>query len=314
MTSIEGAPAASGVKPQRPLGPEPDVRLGVIAALSTYLLWGFLPIYFKLIEHVDAVGIVASRIVCSLLFVMLILYLRRQFGEVRVALRNPRTVLALCLSAVLVAINWLVFIWAVSNERVLEVSFGYFINPMVSVAIGMALLGERFSRLQWVAIAIALGAIVIQAVGVGVIPWVSLALALSFAFYGYVRKTVGVGSAAGLMIETLVLVPASIGYIIYLLLGPIPDFFADPTTTFLLILTGPLTAIPLVLFAFAARQLRLSTIGMFQYIAPSLQFLTAVLLFGEALSLPRLASFALIWVSLVIFTLDGWRNRPVKPS
>src|SRR5690606_256924 len=138
----------------------------------------------------------------------------------------------------------------------------------------------------------------IQAIGLGSIPWVSLALALTFAFYGYVRKTVSVGSAAGLAIETTVLVPLSAAYIIYLLMGPVPDFYADPLTTFLLFLTGPLTAVPLVLFAFAARQLKLSTIGMFQYIAPSMQFLTAVFLFGEELTLPRLVSFALIWLSL----------------
>ncbi|HWJ87923.1 MAG TPA: EamA family transporter RarD [Pelagibacterium sp.] len=314
MTSIEGAPAVSGARSPRPTGPDDNVRLGVTAALVTYFLWGILPIFFKMIEHVDPVGVVANRIVCSLLFVGAIIWFRKQFGEVKVALRDRRTVLAMCVSAVLIAVNWLVFVWAVANQHVLEVSFGYFINPLVSVAIGLLLLSERLTRTQALAIGIAGVAIAIQAIGLGSIPWISLALAFSFAFYGYVRKTVNVGSAAGLAIETIVLFPISVAYIFYLLAGPIPDFYADPMTTFLLILTGPLTAIPLVLFAFAARQLKLSTIGMFQYIAPSMQFLTAVFVFGEELSTARLASFGLIWVSLIVFTYGSWKNRPLKPA
>lgn len=313
MTSIEGAPAAKGVRSPRPAGGD-NVRLGVIAALTTYTLWGVLPIFFKLLENVDPVGVVANRILCSLVFVALILAMRRQFGEVRVALRDRRTVLAMCASAVLIAVNWLIFVWAVGNELVLEVSFGYFINPLVSVAIGMLLLGEKLSRTQAIAIGVALIAIVIQAVGVGSMPWVSLALAFSFAFYGYVRKTVNVGSAAGLGIETAVLVPLSAAYILYLLLGPQPDFYADPMTTLFLVMTGPFTAVPLVMFAFAARQLRLSTIGMFQYIAPSLQFLTAVVLFGEELTPARLLSFFLIWVSLGIFSYGLFRARGQGPK
>ena len=314
MTSIEGAPAAKGVRSSRPTGSDDNVRLGVIAALSTYVLWGVLPIFFKFLEHVEPIGVVANRILFSLILVGLILYFRRQFGEVRTALKDRRTVLAMCVSAVLIAANWLIFVIAVGNAQILEVSFGYFINPLVSVAIGMVLLGERLSRTQAAAIAIAVVAIAIQAVGLGSIPWVSLALAFSFGFYGYVRKTVNVGSAAGLAIETAVLVPISAAYIVYLLLGPIPDFYADPTTTLLLALTGPLTAIPLVLFAFAARQLRLSTIGMFQYIAPSMQFLTAVFLFSEPLTVSRLISFALIWLSLAVFSYGSWKGRGIRPA
>ena len=314
MTSIEGAPAAKGVRSSRPTGSDDNVRLGVIAALSTYVLWGVLPIFFKFLEHVEPIGVVANRILFSLILVGLILYFRRQFGEVRTALKDRRTVLAMCVSAVLIAANWLIFVIAVGNAQILEVSFGYFINPLVSVAIGMVLLGERLSRTQAAAIAIAVVAIAIQAVGLGSIPWVSLALAFSFGFYGYVRKTVNVGSAAGLAIETAVLVPISAAYIVYLLLGPIPDFYADPTTTLLLVLTGPLTAIPLVLFAFAARQLRLSTIGMFQYIAPSMQFLTAVFLFSEPLTVSRLISFALIWLSLAVFSYGSWKGRGIRPA
>lgn len=313
MTSIEAAPAAKGVRSPRPTGPDDNVRLGVIAAVSTYALWGVLPLFFKLLEHVDPVGVVANRILCSLVFVVLILWFRHQFGEVRIALKNLRTVLTMLVSALLIGANWLIFVWAVGSGQVLESSFGYFINPLVSVAIGVVLLSERLSRGQLLAIGIAAIAILIQAADIGGVPWVSLGLALTFAFYGYVRKTVGVGSAAGLAIETLVLIPLSISYILYLLLGPSPDFYADPNTTLLLVLTGPLTAVPLVLFAFAARQLRLSTIGMFQYISPSLQFATAVFVFGEELSAVRLFSFALIWVSLAVFTYASWKDRGRGP-
>ncbi|GGA46574.1 EamA family transporter RarD [Pelagibacterium lentulum] len=309
MTSIEGAPAAKGVQSPRATGPGGDVRLGVMAALFTYTFWGLLPLFFKLLEDVDAVGVVANRIVFSLIFVAAILFLRKRFAEIVVALKDWRILALMGVSAVLIAINWLTFIWAVNNERVLEASFGYFINPLVSVAIGMAFLSERLSRTQAIAIAVALVAIGIQTFGLGTVPWISLVLAFSFGFYGFVRKTVNVGSLPGLAIETAILVPFSLAFLIYLLLGPQPTFYSDPMTTLYLVLTGPLTAIPLVMFAFAARQLRLSTIGMFQYIAPSLQFLSAVLLFGEELSPLRLLSFALIWVSLAIFSYGSFRAR-----
>ncbi|WP_196257804.1 EamA family transporter RarD [Pelagibacterium limicola] len=313
MTSIEGAPAAAGTGSPRAGGPEQDVRMGVITALSAYTLWGFLPIFFKLIEHVDPFAIVAYRIVFSLVFVGIVLAVGGRMGEVLTALRDRQVLVRLTLSALLVAVNWLTFIWAVTNERILDTSFGYFINPMVSVLIGLVLLGEKLSRLQWLAILLAVLAIGIQAVGLGSVPWVAIVLALTFAFYGYVRKTVNVGSSPGLMVETVILLPASLIFIAFTLSGPMPGYLLDPQTLLLLALTGPATAIPLMLFAFAARQLRLSTIGMFQYIAPSMGFATAILLFGEPLQTPRLISFALIWVSLVIFSVGSFRNRGVKP-
>jgi chloramphenicol-sensitive protein RarD len=309
MTSIEGAPVATGAIPPRPTGPEKDVRMGVITALGAYTLWGFLPLFFKTLEHVDPVLVVAFRIVFSLIFVALLLIWRRQMGEVLVALRNRKALITLTISALLVATNWLVFIWAVANEHVLDVSFGYFINPMVSVLIGLVLLGEKLSRTQWAAISLAVIAIAIQAIGLGSLPWVAIVLALSFAFYGYVRKTVSVGSSAGLMVETIVLLPLGLAYIIYVLIGPVPAYLGETQTLALLALTGPATAIPLMLFAFAARQLQLSTIGMFQYIAPTMGFVTAIYIFGEPLEIPRLVSFALIWVSLAIFTIGSLRSR-----
>lgn len=290
-----------------------DVRSGVIAAVATYGLWGVLPLFFRLLDGVDPMGVVASRVIFSLVLVGGIILWRRQIGEVVGALRNRRALLMLGVSAGLIGLNWLVFVWAVGQERVLEVSFGYFINPLVSVAIGFVFLSERLTRLQYGAIGIAIVAMGIQASALGGIPWVALFLAMSFAVYGYVRKTVAVSSIPGLMIETLLLAPLSLLYLVYLLTGPAPGFFSDPSTVFWLVLTGPVTAVPLMLFAFSTRQLRLSTVGMFQYIAPSLQFAVAVLVFGEDLSPIRLASFALIWISLVVFTFGSLRARPPAP-
>lgn len=314
MTSLEGAPFAAGANAPRPSRPQGDVRMGVIAALSVYSIWGFLPLFFKLLEDIDPVLVVASRIVFSLFLVAVVLAARRQMGEVAAALRDRRVLMTLTVSAVLVAANWLVFIWAVANEKVLDVSFGYFINPMVSVVIGLVLLGEDLSRTQWMAISLAVVAIAIQVVGLGSLPWVAIFLALTFAFYGYVRKTVNVGSAAGLMIETIILTPAALLYIGWTMLAPGPHPMSDPGMLLLLALAGPATAVPLMLFAFAARQLRLSTIGMFQYIAPSMGFLLAVFTFGEPLQLPRLVSFALIWISVAIFTAGSLRTRIARQA
>lgn len=308
MTSIEGVPVAGSSSP-RPTGPEADRRKGVMTAVLTYTLWGFLPLFFIAIEHAEPTLVVAFRIICSLFFVAAILLIRGQIGEVRAALANRKAMATLTISALLISANWLIFIWAVTNQHVLDVSFGYFINPMVSVLIGLLLLGEKLSRGQWLAVGIAAIAIGIQAVGLGALPWIGLALALTFAFYGYARKTVSVGSSAGLMIETMILVPFGVGYIVYSAFSGTLTGLSDPQTLILLLLTGPATAIPLMLFAFAARLLPLSMIGMLQYIGPSISFALAIFLLGEPLELPRLLSFALIWVSLVIFSVSSFRGR-----
>lgn len=311
MASNEGVPASDGTGNIGFAGHEQDVRLGIIAGLAAYILWGFLPIFFKFVEHIDPLMVVAFRVAASLVVVAIVLAWRGQMGEVKVALRDKKAVIKLAISAVLVAINWLTFIWAVGNHQVLDVSFGYFINPIVNVMLGMVLLGERLSRMKWVAVGLAACAVAIQAIGLGTIPWIALLLAFSFAFYGYVRKTVNVGSSAGLMVETIVLFPIAIGYfVLSFFISPSLAYLTDPTNLILLALTGPATAIPLMLFAFATRQLQLSTIGMLQYIAPSMGFVIAIYLFGEPLEIPRLLSFALIWVSLIVFSIASYRGRP----
>ena len=286
-----------------------ESRKGVVAALVAYTLWGFLPLLFRAIEEAGSVMIVAERIVWSLLLLTGILAFTGGFRDVRALFGDRRRLLVTLLSAVLLGANWLLYVWAVETGQVLEASFGYFINPLVNVAMGMVLLGERQNRLQTVSIGIAVIAIAIQAVGLGSVPFVALGLALSFGFYGYFRKTAQLGPASGLFAETVMLTPVALGYVIFNILTWGPGIHADPYHFGLMMLTGPATTIPLLLFSMAVRRLRLTTIGMFQYIAPSIQFVLAITLFGEHLNGLRLLSFALIWVSLMVFTYDSFRRR-----
>lgn len=286
-----------------------DGQNGVLAALAAYTLWGFLPLLFREVAGAGSVMIVAERIVWSLLLLAAILRFSGGFAEVRTLFVDRRRVLVTLLSAVLLAGNWLLYVWAVETGQVLEASFGYFINPLVNIVMGMVLLGERQNRLQTISIAIAVIAIGIQAIGLGNIPYIALGLALSFGFYGYFRKTAQLGPASGLFAETAMLVPFALGYVVFNIMTWGPGIHSDPYHFTLMVLTGPATTIPLLLFAFAVRRLRLTTIGMFQYIAPSIQFVLAITLFGEHLNGLRLLSFALIWISLMVFSYDSFRRR-----
>lgn len=279
---------------------------GLLAGIGTFTLWGFLPLLFGALRHVGAVTVVADRIFWALLLVGAIVVLSGRMTEVRQVLHDWRKLRAMALAALILGCNWLIYIYAVETEQVLEASFGYFINPLLTVALGAVVLKEKQSRLQRVALAIALVAVAIQAVGLGGVPYIALSLALTFAVYGYIRKMVQASSTTGLFIETLVLAPLAIGYLVYSFIsegsvGP----HADPYTLFLLILTGPGTAAPLLLFAYAAQRLRLTTIGMLQYIAPIIAFGLAVTVFNESLNVTRLFSFALIWVALAVFSADS---------
>jgi chloramphenicol-sensitive protein RarD len=312
MTLPESAPAAivsPGVTPLNAISSK-DTGNGVIAALVAYLLWGFLPLLFHILNNVGSVLIVAERTLFSLLLMAVVLAVTGGFAEVRAFLGDWRKAGVLLISAMLLGGNWLLYVWAVETGQVLQASFGYFINPLVNIAIGMVLLGERQNRWQTVSIGIAGVAIVIQALALGEVPYVALGLALSFGLYGYFRKTARLGSATGLFAETLLIAPAALAYVIYDLATSGVGVHSDPTTMLLLMLTGPATAVPLLLFAYAVQRLRLTTIGMFQYLAPSIQFLIAVLVFHEALDATLLVSFALIWLSLVVFSWDSFRRRP----
>lgn len=312
MTLPEQSPEVASPAPAAPLANADETRNGVIAALSAYLLWGFLPILFRLLEDAGAVLIVAERTLWSLVLLTIVIIATKGIADVHSLLTDWRRMRVIALSAVLLVGNWLLYVWAVETGQLLEASFGYFINPLVNVAIGMIFLGERQNRLQTIAIAIAFIAILIQAAGLGNIPFIALGLAFSFGFYGFIRKTAQAGPATGLFAETLVVAPFAMSFVLFDLATNGPGVHADPGLMALMVLTGPATAIPLLLFAYGVRRLRLTTIGMFQYLAPSIQFLVAILMFGEHLNGMRLLSFALIWLSLVVFSYDSFRQRRAR--
>jgi len=310
MASLNGT-AGAGEAPGIGISPA-EARTGLAAGFFANACWGFLPLLFHLLDGVDPVLIVAERTLWSLLVVVVLLSAWRQLGGNLAILRDRGRVLRLLVSAALLACNWLIYVWAVANDHVLEASFGYFITPLVNVAVGMLALGERQNRWQGIAIGIAIVALAIQAVGLGGVPFIALGLALSFGLYGYVRKTVHVPAAGGLLVETLLMVPAAVVYIGWTFIRDGVGPHADPYTLFLLACCGPATAVPLLLFAYAVRRLRLTTIGMLQYVAPSIQFALGITVFGEHLNGIRLFSFVLIWLSLAVFTVDGYRRRPAR--
>jgi chloramphenicol-sensitive protein RarD len=281
---------------------------GIMAAVGAYSAWGVLPVLFHFLEPAGSVLVVAERALWSVLFVGLLLAFTTGFAEVKAVLRNWRTLAVLASSALLLFGNWLIYVWAVESGQVLEVSFGYFINPIVNVAIGIALLGEKQNRVQYSAIAAACVAIAIQWVALGKVPLVALSLALTFAAYGYIRKTAKVGSSAGLFVETIVVSPIAMVLVGLYFAANGAGVHADPGLMALLVLTGPATALPLILFAYGIRRLRMATIGMLQYLSPSITFVLAITYFGESIDPVRLASFVLIWVALAIYSWDGFRR------
>jgi chloramphenicol-sensitive protein RarD len=280
-------------------------RSGLIQGLGAYAMWGLLPLYFWLIADVRADEVVAMRILWSFgLLALLVLALRRGQAVID-ALRNPRAVRLLTVSAALISANWLIYVWAIHNGHVLETSLGYFLNPLLNVVLGVALLRERLGTAQKVAVGFAAAGVAVLAVGAGGGIWISLSLALSFGFYGFVRKVAPVASFEGLAIETMLLAPFAAGYAAWLASHGGLSFGQTSFSTVALALSGIATATPLLLFAGAARRLPLSVLGLLQYLAPTLQFLLAVLFFGEHMTLAHMICFGLIWTGLAIFAGAG---------
>ncbi len=283
-------------------------RAGLLLGLGAYLFWGVLPLYFKAIDHVPAGEIVAHRILWSLLFLALLATLLKRWPAIRTAIRNPKVAGILALTAALIAANWLIWVWAVVNGHVLEGSLGYYLNPLVNVLLGVIVLGERLTRGQSFAVLLAAAGVAVLAAGAGGALWISLSLAASFALYGFLRKVAPVDSLEGLLIETAMLTPLALGWIIWLHQAGESSFGVELGTDLLLTLAGAATAVPLLLFTAAARRLPYSTLGFLQYIAPSLQFLLAVLMFGERLTVPHIICFGAIWAALIIFAAEGMRK------
>ena len=278
-----------------------DARSGFWLGVGAYGLWGILPIYFKALADVGPVDIVAHRVLWSVPLLAVLLIAFAGFGEVRDAVGNRRVTGLLCATAVLIGINWLLYVYAVTTGRILAGSLGYYLNPLVNVVLGRMVLKERLTPLQWIAVAIAaagIGALAIQALGQ---LWISLALAASFATYGLLRKIAPVDAVAGLAIETTLLLPAALIWLGFGVAAGRPFFGPTPTDMVLLLLTGVATTVPLILFTAAARRLRYSTLGMLQFIAPTLQFLCAVIIYGERLTAAHAIAFGSIWLALALY-------------
>ena len=280
---------------------------GVGFGLLAYGIWGFFPLYFRQLAHVSPMDVLANRAVWACLFVALLLTLRGAWSKVGAAFRSPRHLAMLALAALLVGSNWLVFLWAVANRQVVASSLGYFLTPLVNVLLGLVVLKERLNRLEWIAVGLAIAAIANEVVALGSLPWVSLFLAATFGTYGLVRKQVPVDALSGLWLETLAMLPLCGLWALWQAQHGHMVFAAhDASTATLLVGAGIVTALPLMAFAAATQRLDLATVGMLMYINPTLQFLTAVWLFGEPLQPARLVSFGLIWTGLFAFSWSMW--------
>lgn len=280
--------------------------VGVAYALGAYLLWGLTPIYWKALRAFSGLEILAQRVVWSLLFLAILIAIFRQWGAVREVVTSWRRIAPLMVTAVLVSFNWGIYIWAVNAGNVLETSLGYFMNPLVNVLLGVVFLRERLRRWQGLAVLLAAGGVINLTVSLDGFPWISISLAVSFGFYGLIRKIVPTEPLVGLSTETVLLLPVALAYLVYLsATGAALAPSADPSLWLLLIGAGVVTALPLLWFAQAAKRLQYTTLGVIQYLAPSMQFMLAIFLYDERFTNAHLITFACIWGGLIIYTLDS---------
>ena len=283
-----------------------QTRHGIFFALAAYFIWGIAPAYFKLLEQVPPGEILTHRVVWSFFFMLILLSVSRNWDKVRAIVHQPKRLVLLAVTALLVGSNWLLFIWAVNNHHMLEASLGYFINPLVNIVLGMIFLGERFRRMQWVAVILALCGVLVQLWTFGSLPVIALGLAFSFAFYGLVRKKIAVEAQTGMLFETLWLLPVAAIYLFGIADSATSHMGSNPwSLNLMLMAAGVVTTIPLLCFTGAATRLRLSTLGFFQYIGPTLMFLLAVVFYGEVPGADKMVTFAFIWVALAIFVADA---------
>ncbi|MER8719087.1 EamA family transporter RarD [Mesorhizobium sp. M0999] len=289
-------------------------RSGFLLALGAYLLWGLLPFYMKAVAHLPLIEVIAHRIVWSVPIAAAVLVWAGRTADFKAAIRSPRSIAMAALTATLISVNWAIYVWAISVDRTVETALGYYINPLVSIVVGAALLGEKLDRLQIAAVALAAIAVAALTVDAGKLPWVSLALAFSFAAYGFFRKTLPIGPSQGFLLEVLLLSVPALAYIVFLVVNGQDHFISSNGTDMaLLIGCGPVTSVPLLLFAFGAKLLRLSTIGIMQYIAPTMVFLIAVLIFDEPFGTTQAIAFALIWAALAMYSWSMFRGREIRP-
>lgn len=288
-----------------------SARTGVIAISSAFLLWGLFPVYWKQMQSIDALELIAHRILWSLLFLIPIVIVRGTFAASVRALRNPAAVRLHLLSGALLTINWLVFVWAVAHGRIVEASLGYFLTPLLNVSFGILFLRERLRAAQGAALALATAGVAVLVWRFGQVPWVALALAATFGIYGLLRKRSSLGSLSGLTLETTLMLPLALGFLVWRhadgagALGNVGGGLSA-----LIVSTGIVTAVPLLLFAQGARLIQLSTVGLLQYIAPSVQFAIGVAVYGEPMPPERMWAFGLIWMALALYSVDSvWAVR-----
>ena len=283
------------------------MRKGVWYAIAAYTIWGFFPIYWKWLEVIPALQVVSHRILWSCVVLLVLVLLSREWAAFRTAIRTTRTVALYTAAALAVAINWFVYIWAVSAGFIVQTALGYFINPLVSVLMAVVILRERLRRRQWLAIGLAAAGVLYLTVYYGAPPWIALALAASFGTYGLLKKTAPLGPLHGLMLETGILFLPALAVLVFEdRAGRGAFVHAGPLLTLLMIGAGPVTTLPLLWFAAAARRIPLSMMGMLQYINPTIQFLLGVLLYKEPFSRGQLLGFGLVWAALIVFGVDGW--------
>lgn len=288
---------------------------GILSAVLAYVCWGLFPLYFKQLAQIAPLDVLVHRVIWSLAFLLLVLAARRQWTWLRDLLHKPRLLGAFALSALLLSGNWLTYIWAVTNDHVVDASLGYFMTPLVNVLLGYTVLHERLRPLQWAAVALAAAGVLWLALQGGQVPWIALVLAGTFGAYGLMRKTAALGALEGLTLETMLLAPAAFGMIAFAAWQGSSSFPAESNfINALLIGIGPVTAIPLLLFAAGARRIPLSTLGLLQYLAPSIQFVLGVWLYHEPFGGARLIGFGLIWLALAVYTVESWLQSGTRPA
>ncbi len=286
-----------------------DTPRGLMFALGAYVFWGFLPLYMKMLSHISAAEVVAHRVIWSVPIAAVVLIVIRRTGDLSAALRNPRMLAMGCVTAALVSVNWGIYVWAISADRTLDAALGYYINPLFSVALGAIFLRERLTRAQMVAIALAACAVAVLTISAGTVPWAALTLTITWGFYALAKKQLPIGPNQGFLLEVLILLIPALAYATWLGLTGQGQFMAgDARNTWLLLGCGAVTAIPLMLYANGAKGLQLTTIAVLQYVAPTMIFLCAVLVFKEPFGQARMIAFPMIWTALVIYSVSMFRQ------
>lgn len=286
-----------------------EAHKGILAVLASGLIWGFSPIYYKLLTHVPPIELLAHRVLWSVIFFVFLLGFQRRLGALRTAIATRRSVATLFLGACLIGVNWYIFIWSIQVEKAAEASLGYFIFPLVVVAMGWIGFGERLSRLQNIAIALAVAAVILMTLSKGLFPWIALVIALSFSLYGYVKKTILTGPVVSVTAEVLLLVPLAVAVLYFVHREGAGSFGKAGFDTLLFIVSGPLTATPLIFFSYAAKRISMATLGLSNYLNPTIQFFCAIVIFNEPINSVQFFSFAMIWLALALYSREGFRKE-----